>query len=195
MSLALIMIVLSNLFFEILNVFIWNSTDVFPKQSLLVDGTRSHIGDKRFPRCDALPAKAWLRKGAVWQFRENSQSLMGKQDPSWWTIPEDWSPRMVLDPVSSYLYDKLCNMNSQTGKCQFQSTVILDEDIACVGTCRAGENKWDGPIPSSCECSVDEPRTVRIDHSTAIGELRRCTLLSCPFQARFSTASFSSCLV
>jgi hypothetical protein len=148
-----------------------HSTDVFPKLTLLVDGKRGYIGDQRMPRCDALPEKAWLRKGAVWHFRENSQSLLGKQDPEWWSAPETWSPRMVLDPVTSNLYKKLCKMDNTTGKCRFQSTVILDEDISCVGTCRAVRAKWDGGIPSSCECSVDEPRTVRIDHSATVGEI------------------------
>ena len=54
--------------------------DVFPKQTLLIDGKRGYIGDQ-VPRCDAMPDKPWLKKGAVWEFREDSQSLMGKQDP------------------------------------------------------------------------------------------------------------------
>jgi hypothetical protein len=105
---------------------------------------------------------------------------MGKQDPDWWKNPETWTPRLILDPSTSKLYGKLCNMNNQTGKCQFQSTVILDEDISCVGTCKAGQSKWDalglGLGSGSCECSVDEPRTVRLDHSTNIGELHGCIL-------------------
>ncbi len=154
----------------------WQSADVFPKLTLLVDGERGYIGDQRVPRCDALPSKAWLRKGATWQFRENSQSLMNKQDPDWWSTPEDWSPKMILNSATSNLYDKLCNINNQTGKCEFRSTVILDEDISCDGTCIAKQAKWDywPSFPSSCECSVDEPRTVRMDHSINTGELRRC---------------------
>ncbi len=66
--------------------------DVFPKQTLLVDGKRGYIGDQVVPRCDAQPDKMWLRKGAIWEFRESSQSLMGKQDPDWWADPESWSP-------------------------------------------------------------------------------------------------------
>lgn len=175
----------------------WRSTDVFPKSTLLVDGKRGFIGDQRFPRCDAMPDKAWLRRGAVWQFRENSQSLLGKQDPEWWSAPETWSPRMVLDPVKSILYKKLCKMNNTTGTCQFQSTVILDEDIICNGTCRAVRAKWDGGIPSSCECSVDEPRTVRIDHSANVGELsvaEKTTLLLFVF-APYTCVLHRSCLV
>lgn len=105
---------------------------------------------------------------------------MNKQDPEWWSTPEDWSPRMILNPATSNLYDKLCNMNNQTGKCEFLSTVILDEDISCVGTCIAKRAKWDywPSFPSSCECSVDEPRTVRMDHSTTTGEFCRCSILS-----------------
>lgn len=54
--------------------------DFFPKQTLLVDGKRGYVGDQ-VPRCDQMPDKAWLHKGAVWEFRENSQVLMGKHDP------------------------------------------------------------------------------------------------------------------
>ena len=54
--------------------------DVFPKQTLLIDGKRGYIGDQ-VQRCDALPDKPWLRKGATWEYRANSQSLMGKRDP------------------------------------------------------------------------------------------------------------------
>ena len=175
-------------------------SDFFPKQTLLVDGKRSHIGDQHYPRCDAFPAKAWLRKGAVWQFRENSQNLMGKQDPDWWSTPETWSPRMVLNRANSSLYMKLCNKNTQTGECQFQNTVILDEDIPCVGTCsKAGQGIWDGvPLSMSCECSIDEPRTVRIDHSTNIGKLYRYTTF-CSFyrlpHALIHLLFVSSCLV
>ncbi len=47
--------------------------DVFPKLQLKVNGDRGYIGDK-IARCDALPSKAWLKKGASYHFRENSQS-------------------------------------------------------------------------------------------------------------------------
>ena len=73
---------------------------------------------------------------------------------------------MVLDSNTSSLYAKLCNFNSQTGECEFRSTVILDEDLPCDGTCQARRATWDYPgISMPCECSIDEPRTVRIDHS------------------------------
>jgi len=137
--------------------------DVFPKLQLKINGERSYIGDK-VVRCDSLPAKAWLKKGATYHFRENSQSLMGKKDPDWWAEPDDWTPRMVLDPTTSTLYSKLCNFNEETNQCDFKSTVVLDEDIPCDGTCDARRALWDG-ITFPCECSIDEPRTVRVDHS------------------------------
>jgi hypothetical protein len=92
---------------------------------------------------------------------------MGKKDPNWWASPETWSPRLVLNSATSQLYAKLCNFNVQTNKCDFQSTVILDEDIPCDGSCSARRAMWDSPgISSPCECSIDEPRTFRLDHST-----------------------------
>jgi len=140
--------------------------DFFPKQTLLVDGKRGFIGDK-VPRCDAMPDKPWLRNGAIWEFRENSQSVMGKQDPFWWADPETWSPRMILDPTSN-LYKQLCNYNN--GECEFRSTVHLDGNITCAGTCNAGQSLWDPTASPTgpCECSIDEPRTVRIDHSPTL---------------------------
>ncbi|KAL7539351.1 hypothetical protein ACHAXR_009213, partial [Thalassiosira sp. AJA248-18] len=151
--------------------------DFFPKQTLLVDGNRGYVGDQ-MPRCDQMPEKPWLRQGAVWEFRTSSQSLMGKQDPLRWfdetepDLTERDGPRLVLDSDVSSLYAKLCNLNAQTDDTKtsdlllftFRSTVILDEDILCDGTCTAGQ---DGTA-ESCECSIDEPRTVRIDHSPTI---------------------------
>ena len=91
---------------------------------------------------------------------------------SWWVTPETWTPRMVLDPNldpdAPSLYTKLCNHNGQ--ECEFQSTVELSENISCDGICNAGQGAWDG-ITMPCECSIDEPRTVRIDHSPILGEL------------------------
>lgn len=143
-----------------------NARDVFPKTSLLVDGKRGYIGDK-VPRCDAMPSRPWLRKGAVYQFRKSAQTEMGKQDVDWAT--KEWVnwPRMVLDPATSSLYAKLCNAN-ELGECQFKSTVVLDEDLPCDGTCQARSLPWDGVgFQMPCECSIDEPRTVKVDNSKA----------------------------
>ena len=140
--------------------------DVFPKQSLNVNGKIGYIGDK-VQQCDTLvQTKAWLKKGAVFHFRPNSQSNMGKKDPSWWAEPESWSPRLVLNSATSSLYAKLCNFNLSTNRCDFKSTVVLDEDLVCDGSCDARRATWDWPgIQSPCECSIDEPRTFRLDHS------------------------------
>lgn len=65
--------------------------DVFPKIGLLgQDGKRNYIGDK-VKRCDAMPAKAWLKKGAKYIFRGSSPNLaLGKKDPeSWDAYPND----------------------------------------------------------------------------------------------------------
>lgn len=76
---------------------------------------------------------------------------------------------MSLNSTTSSLYQKLCNRNLLTGECKFRSTVILDADVACDGICKAGQNIWDG-ITYPCECSMDEPRTVRLDHSPSMCE-------------------------
>ena len=44
---------------------------------------------------------------------------------------------------------------------------MLDDDVSCYGNCNARRANWDsngGEMP--CECSIDEPRTVRIDYSS-----------------------------
>jgi cullin-associated NEDD8-dissociated protein 1 len=128
-----------------------------------------------------MPSRPWLRKGAVWEFRENPQSLLAKQESMWevqYEGDEPWHFRMILDPNTSKLYEKLCNYNNQTGECQFDSTVVLDDDVPCDGSCSPGQHTWDNPswqkTPTMpCECSIDEPRTVRLDHSTTIGEPSR----------------------
>ena len=91
---------------------------------------------------------------------------------SWWAEPETWSPRMVLNTTTSSLYQKLCNRNLLTGQCEFRSTVVLDADVACDGTCTAGQTIWDDTAHPTlpCECSMDEPRTVRLDHSPTMCE-------------------------
>lgn len=92
----------------------------------------------------------------------------------WWIEgQESWSPRLVLRPETSALYAKLCNYDAQAGKCAFQSTVVLDEDIPCDGTCDARRDLWDGTYPAmgvGCECSVDLPRTVKLDMGPNLGE-------------------------
>jgi cullin-associated NEDD8-dissociated protein 1 len=117
--------------------------------------------------CIFVPfSRAWLRKGAVFHFRQDSQSNMGKKDPEWWAEPDEWTPRLVLNSPTSSLYAKLCNFNAATNQCEFKSTVVLDEDLECDGSCTARRANWEWPgIESPCECSIDEPRTFRLDHS------------------------------
>ena len=89
---------------------------------------------------------------------------------SWWADPEGWTSRLILDSSTSTLYQKLCNFNSSTNQCEFKSTVILDEDIPCDGSCDARRATWDG-LSMPCECSIDEPRTVKLYHNPNMGKI------------------------
>ena len=138
--------------------------DAFPKIGLNDKGTWGYIGD-RVKRCDDMPARSWLKKGAKYIFRGSSPNLdFGRKDPDSWDQWPDAS-RLILDETSgSNLYSVLCNADV-TGSCRYQSTVILSEDIECVGTCTAGDHPDQIPVAGTqpCECSIDEPRTIRID--------------------------------
>ena len=140
--------------------------DVFPKLGL-DDGGREYIGDK-IKRCDAMPSRQWLRKGAKYVFRGSSPNPeYGRKDPAFW----DNHPtiiRIILNS-SSNLHTVLCNADPVTGFCRFKSSVFLTEDIECVGTCIAGESD-DVPISGiqPCECSIDEQRTVRVDNPASV---------------------------
>lgn len=132
--------------------------DVFPKLTLdvnhKVSNGRGYVGDK-VQRCDSMPSKPWLRKGAIYQFRENPQSLMGKKDPNSWANDGN-ANQLVLDSQQSRLYQQLCNYDLEKEACDFKSTVALGHDIPCTGRCVAGPTG----NARSCECSIDEPRTV-----------------------------------
>uniref|UniRef100_A0A7S4S6P4 DUF1501 domain-containing protein n=1 Tax=Ditylum brightwellii TaxID=49249 RepID=A0A7S4S6P4_9STRA len=148
--------------------------DVFPKTGLN-DGGRVYIGDKN-KRCDAMPPKAWLRKGAKFIFRGSDPNVeLGRKDPKYWVDPV-WSDpqhysRVILDETSN-LHSELCNADPVTGACRFASTVILANDVDCIGTCNAGEYKQHISGLQPCECSIDEIRTVRVDNpATATGNL------------------------
>lgn len=145
--------------------------DPFPKIGLDDKGDRGYIGD-RVKRCEDMPDKAWLKKGAKYVFRGSSPNLeFGRMDPTSWDAYPDAS-RLVLDESSgSGLYSRLCNPEPLTGACQYESTVILSEDVACVGTCTAGDHPDTIPVAGQqpCECSIDEPRTIRVDQPSSTG--------------------------
>lgn len=57
--------------------------------------------------------------------------------------------------------------HSFTGACKFMPTVILPQNLECVGTCSAVQELQD-PRTDPCECSTDEPWTVRVDDPTLV---------------------------
>ena len=139
--------------------------DVFPKLGLNDKGTQGYIGDK-VKRCDAMPSKSWLKKGAKYIFRGSNPNLeLGRKDPESWDAYPDHSRLILNESSNSNLHSVLCNADPLSGSCRYQSTIVLDEDIICAGTCTAGDHPDQIPVSGtlSCECSLDEPRTIRID--------------------------------
>lgn len=140
--------------------------DVFPKLGLEFGGGeyRRYIGD-RVQRCSSLPRQAYLLKGATYRYLGSSSSPeLSRGDLKRFEKKE--SPQLVLDPVYSSLYSALCGSNRVGGSCRFKSVVILEENLPCFGTCSAttigGRNR-------PCECSIDQPRVVRLDNSAQTG--------------------------
>jgi hypothetical protein len=86
--------------------------DVFPKLGL-DDRGRVYIGDG-VKRCDSMPPRSFLKKGAKYRYLgSDSSSELGRADPDWWKDYND-KPKLVLSE-SSDLFAALCNANGGTG--------------------------------------------------------------------------------
>ena len=143
--------------------------DVFPKLGLdLGNGEeRKYVGDG-VQLCGQMPTRAFLSKGATYRYLGSDPSpIMARAD-----VPAHSrhrkSPHLILSPTTSSLYKELCNANPSIsgGKCRFRSIVVLQDNLECDGKClptRTGGDK------ETCECSIDEPRVVRIDASNETG--------------------------
>ena len=107
--------------------------DPFPKPDL----AGGFLGD-RYLRCVDLPAKSFLKKGAVYTLRGGSPLSEYREDPSYYT--SDSAEKFVLD-TSSALYQLLHNGG------QYKLSVELEDDLLCYGT----------------ECNVDTVRMVKVD--------------------------------
>jgi hypothetical protein len=112
--------------------------DIFPKRGL--DG--KYIGD-RYPLCIDVPKHPFLRIGAKYRLLGRSSS------PKWHNDDPDWDgddtiKRIVLNPDTSDLYDKLCDLAESA--CNFSSVVTLSTNIVCDGV----------------ECDVDTVRVVQV---------------------------------
>ena len=141
--------------------------DAFPKLGLDYGNgeNRRYIGDD-LPSCSSLPSKAFLAKGATYRFLgSNPNPTMSRPDVPFHSR-HGKSPRLRLRPESSSLYKALCNAADSSGKCRFQSFVVLDKNLECDGTCLPTPIGGD---QETCECSIDEPRVVRLDSSSATG--------------------------
>lgn len=149
--------------------------DWFPKRGL--EG--KFIGD-RYPLCEDLPPKAFLRFGAKYRLLGGSTALKWqKNDVDWDVIG---SKRFVLDPTSSALYQKLCA--PENGVCTYPSVVTLDENLACSGK----------------ECNVDTIRalvSIRFGVALFYGFLNAHSLIYCSklHQALISSTNTCKCRV
>ena len=146
--------------------------DVFPKLGLdFHDGEgRRYIGDG-VQRCDAMPKRAYLSKGAKYRYLGSSnQPTLSRPDKSAHADHPN-APALVLSPDTSSLYAALCDPDPRMpdGPCRFRSTVVLTKNIDCDGLCSPTGSGGDG---ARCECSVDAPRVVRVDPSPQTGGSR-----------------------
>ena len=130
--------------------------DQFPKMDLY----RGHIGDG-YPLCVDFPEKMFLRKGATWTYLGTDPMTTQDKDPDHLEGRFTHVKRVTLDPASA-LYEALCQPDG-TGKCNYKSTVELDEHLACHGI----------------ECEVDALRAVNI--SNAYYEFVRPPCIRFPF--------------
>ena len=112
--------------------------DVFPK----TDTTGDYIGD-RYPLCEDLPSKPFLRKGAMYRLLvEPTPELMMKGPKE--SYYEDNVVRVTLDQTSM-LRSLLCNVDAKAS-CRYPTSIILENNLECSGT----------------ECDVDVVRVVKL---------------------------------
>ena len=103
-----------------------------------------YIGD-RYPLCTDLPDKHFLKKGASFRLRGSSKMPTLHSQPTWW-FGEDRNIKVLELSLSSQLYDKLCNADTD-GTCDFAPVVTLDDaNIDC----------------DSIECMVDDLRLIKV---------------------------------
>jgi len=145
------------------------SRDPFPKMDLN-DG---YIGD-RYPLCADLASPSFLTKGAKYRLLGTSSYPELHDDSDDWIdgvvnfAGVDYNvTRMVLDPASSSLYQKLCQPN-QMAECDFGAIVYLPSNLECDGM----------------ECLVDTVRVVQVTDTIFYEYVRS----PCVYQSFFANA-------
>mmetsp|Transcript_3881 Transcript_3881/g.6489 ORF Transcript_3881/g.6489 Transcript_3881/m.6489 type:complete len:2423 (+) Transcript_3881:72-7340(+) len=140
--------------------------DPFPKMGL----NRKYIGDG-VPLCADLPAKHFLAKGATYKLLGRTAMPQNQRDPATW-MDDPTTKRLTLEANGSgSLFGKLCG-SANPDNCNFQSKIILDENVQCTGI----------------ECSVDTLRTVEISHGIFYEYIRP----PCVYQAFYENAKVVS---
>ena len=113
--------------------------DMHPKTDLL----GGHIGDG-LPLCADLPGRAFLRRGATFEYVGPTPSARKNYVRN--IVETPYVTRFEAHTNRSLLYEALCQRNTTGGPCQFSSVKTLDEDLACYGL----------------ECEVDEVTLVKL---------------------------------
>eukprot|EP01047_Picozoa_sp_COSAG01_P010082 COSAG01_NODE_423_length_17260_cov_203.736962_16_plen_544_part_00 len=107
--------------------------DALPKMNLY----SGHIGDA-YPLCKDLPSRSFLRIGAQFRFLgSNPEPDLVSGSRSAWDFgvsPPVNQPMFSPDVSASALYAALCNADSATGTCRFQSVITLDHNLQCHGS-------------------------------------------------------------
>lgn len=131
--------------------------DAFPKLGL----DQTYVGDG-LPLCSDLPAQHFLRKGATYVLLGSQGEPRFHAELDGWSV-ENYVKRFQLKEESS-LYKRLCNADS--GECQYEVKIVLDEDYECV----------------DLECEIETPRIVEVEKGMFYEYLR----LPCAFQAFYA---------
>jgi hypothetical protein len=131
--------------------------DSFPKLGL----DQTYVGDG-LPLCSDLPDQHFLRKGATYVLLGSQGEPRFHAEQDGWSI-ENYVKRFELKEESG-LYKRLCNADS--GGCQYEVKIVLDEDYECV----------------DLECEIETPRIVEVEKGMFYEYLR----LPCAFQAFYA---------
>jgi hypothetical protein len=102
-----------------------------------------YVGDG-LPLCADLPSGHFLRKGATYRLLGSSSTPRLLSEPSAWAA--DTNIKRLLLPQSSMLFEKLCNRATSTGPCRYRATVVLTDNLSCIGV----------------ECTIESPRVLEV---------------------------------
>ena len=98
--------------------------DKFPKSDML----GGYIGD-RYPLCEDLPDKMYLRKGATYKLLGSNHMPSRMEDDV--GFKNDLTRKKFVLEEGSALKQALCNADGPGGACRYEMTVTLQSNLPC----------------------------------------------------------------